>query len=255
MRRHMNFVFTAAVLLGLGATSAASAADMAVKARPVVAPVMYNWSGCYVGGNAGGGWSDMHTVRLQQDTVGPTVADYGSERDSGFAGGGQVGCDFQTTNWVFGVEGMFDFGNVKGQHAVTAFPAFSETNDLRGIYTITGRIGYLWTPQFLSYVRVGAAYLQNRNQVSLAGGGLESAKWTEPGITAGIGGEWMFAPNWSVFAEANYIWTEDDSAHDFIATPGLVPPGEVINDRQNVVTALVGINYKFHWDGPVVAKY
>jgi outer membrane immunogenic protein len=28
---------------------------MAVKARPMIAPVMtYNWTGCYIGGNVGG---------------------------------------------------------------------------------------------------------------------------------------------------------------------------------------------------------
>jgi outer membrane immunogenic protein len=106
-------------------------------------------------------------------------------------------------------------------------------------------------------VKVGAAFMNNRNQVSQPSGALsESATFTDPGITAGIGGEWMFAPDWSVFAEWNYIWTEDDSAHDFRAAPGLFPPGEVINIRQRAQTALIGVNYKFHWDnGPVVAKY
>jgi hypothetical protein len=30
---------------------------------------------------------------------------------------------------------------------------------------------------------------------------------------------------------------------------------EAANDRQRLITALVGVNYKIHWDGPVVAKY
>jgi outer membrane immunogenic protein len=29
----------------------------------------------------------------------------------------------------------------------------------------------------------------------------------------------------------------------------------VLNVSQRAQTALVGVNYKFHWDGPVVAKY
>jgi opacity protein-like surface antigen len=79
------------------------------------------------------------------------------------------------------------------------------------------------------------------------------ASFTLPAMTAGIGGEWMFAPNWSVFAEWNYIWIEDDAAQHFTPSPGLV--GETLNTRQRAQTALVGVNYKFHWDGPVVAKY
>ncbi|MBV8923804.1 MAG: porin family protein, partial [Bradyrhizobium sp.] len=59
---------------------------------------------------------------------------------------------------------------------------------------------------------------------------------------------------WSVFAEGNYIWTEDDAAHDYVTPAGI--PSETINNRQRIITALVGVNYKFHWDnGPLVAKY
>ena len=254
MRRHIEWAFAAGILIGLGA-SVASAADMAVKARPVAAPVMYNWTGCYVGGNLGGGWSRMDTTRVQDDLIGPNFANYGRENDSSFIGGGQAGCDFQAgRDLVFGVQGMFDFGDIKGRHALTDFPTFSETNSLRSIITATGRIGYLWTPTFLGYGKVGIAFLRDRNSVFLPSGVLfESASFTLPAMTAGIGGEWMFAPNWSVFAEWNYMWIEDDAAQHFTPSPGLV--GETLNTRQRAQTALVGVNYKFHWDGPVVAKY
>ena len=74
-------------------------------------------------------------------------------------------------------------------------------------------------------------------------------------MTAGVGGEWMFTPNWSVFVEYNYMWIEDMSGQHFTSAPGLLPPGEVLNVKQTAHTALVGVNYKFHWDGPVAAKY
>jgi outer membrane immunogenic protein len=257
MYRQLKLAFTAGVLFGLGAGGIASAADMAVKARPVVAPVMaYNWTGCYIGGNVGGGWSRMDTTRVSQDTIGNAFANYGRENDSAFIGGGQAGCDFQTGNLVFGVQGQFDFGNISGQHAVADLPTFSETNNLRSIGTATGRVGYLFQPAFLGYVKGGMAWMRDRNQVFLPGGGFsESASFTLPGMTVGVGGEWMFAPNWSVFAEYNYMWIEDDAAQHFAAAPGQFPPGEVINTRQRAQTALVGVNYKFHWEGPVVAKY
>jgi outer membrane immunogenic protein len=263
MYRHLKL--TLGIVLGLGAASVASAADMAVKARPMLAPNPYYWTGCYIGGNAGGGWSRMHTVREQIDTVPPTPAffDYGTETDSGFLGGGQFGCDFQTTNFVFGVDLKADFGDVHGSHnTILGLPGFSEANKLQQVYLLTGRVGYLWTPQLLGYLRVGAAFLQNKNSVFMPGGALfETARFTDPGITAGIGFEYMFAPSWSVFAEANFIWSEaDDAAHDFRPSPAAAlagNPGEVINDRQRTITALVGVNYKFHWDNgpPVVAKY
>jgi outer membrane immunogenic protein len=258
MRRHMKLAFAAGVLLGLGATGIASAADMAVKARPVVAPILYNWQGCYIGGNVGGAWSRMDTERVSQDTIGPAFANFGRENDSGFIGGGQAGCDFMAgRDLVFGVQGMFDFGNVNGRHQLTDFPTFSETNSLKYVITGTGRIGYLFTPQLLAYGKFGVAFMRNRNSVFQPGGALsESASFTLPGMDAGGGLEYMFAPHWSIFAEYNYIWIEDKSGQHFMAAPGLFPPGEVLNVKPVVQTAVVGINYKFNWDAPaVVAKY
>ena len=241
--------------MALGATGVASAADMAVKARPVVAPIMYDWSGCYIGANVGGGWSRTDTTQAFIDPGIPATGNYGRENDSGFIGGVQAGCDFMAgKDLVFGVQGMFDWGNVNGRHSLTDFPAFAQTNNLRSIGTATGRIGYLWTPQFLGYVKGGMAFLRDKNQIFAPGGGLfESASYTLPGMTVGVGGEWMFAPNWSVFAEWNYMWIEDQSGQHFVF-PG-TNVGEVLNVKQTVMTAQVGVNYKFHWDGPVVAKY
>src|ERR1700757_922497 len=96
----------AGLLMGLSATGVASAADMPLKAKPLAGPV-YNWTGCYIGGDVGGAWTRMDTSRFSQDTIGPAFANYGREDDKGFMGGGQAGCDFQTTNLVFGVQGTF----------------------------------------------------------------------------------------------------------------------------------------------------
>jgi outer membrane immunogenic protein len=255
MRRHMKLVFATALSLALGASGVASAADMAVKARPVVAPVLYNWQGCYIGANVGGGWSRMDTTQVGDDALGRVFNDYGREKDSGFIGGAQAGCDFMAgKDLVFGVQGMGDFGNINGRHPLAAFPTFSETNSLKSIITGTGRIGYLWTPQLLGYGKVGVAFLRDRNQIFTPAGALMlSSSFTLPAMTAGVGLEYMFAPNWSVFGEWNYIWIEDDAAQHFTPSPGFV--GETLSTRQRAMTALVGVNYKFHWDGPVVAKY
>src|ERR1700741_1808432 len=107
MRRHMKLFVAAVAMLGIGASGVASAADLAVKAPRAVVP-LYNWTGCYIGGNAGGGWSKIDTTQVPIDRAPPTPtqANYGSEKDSGFLGGGQVGCVIQTTKLVWGVEGQ-----------------------------------------------------------------------------------------------------------------------------------------------------
>jgi outer membrane immunogenic protein len=258
MYRELKLAFAAGVLFSLSVTGVASAADLPLKARPVAVPNLYNWTGCYLGANVGGAWDRIDTTQVGDDVAGPVLVNFGREKDSSVIGGGQAGCDFMAgKDLVFGVQSTFDFGSVSGRHNLTDLPTFSETNTLKSIVTATGRIGYLWTPQFMGYGKFGVAYLQDRNQVFLPSGApfLQSTTFWQPALTAGVGGEWMFAPNWSVFAEWNYIWTEDnDFAQHFNPAPGFV--GETLVYRPHVQTVLVGLNYKFHWDGgPVVAKY
>ena len=40
-----------------------------------------------------------------------------------------------------------------------------------------------------------------------------------------------------------------------VAAPGTVGVADVVRTRLQVEQALVGVNYKFNWSGPVVAKY
>ncbi len=48
-----------AVALSMLGAGTSVAADMAVKARPAPIPVpVYSWTGCYIGVNGGGIWSD-----------------------------------------------------------------------------------------------------------------------------------------------------------------------------------------------------
>jgi outer membrane immunogenic protein len=246
-------------LLAFGMSASGFAADLPArtytKAPP--APVMtYNWTGCYIGGNVGGGWSKQNQFRVDQIGVGPVSANYGAETDSAFVGGGQIGCDYQFAgSWVAGVQGQFDWGNINGSHILPAFPTFTMFDKASFIGTATARVGYLFAPQVLAYVKGGAAWVKNSDFLLQPSGALsESASWNRSGWTVGGGLEWMFAPGWSVFAEYNYM-DFGTSTVTFIAPPPLLPVGEHVNIGEKVQTGLVGVNYKFTWGGPVVAKY
>src|SRR6476661_6150714 len=96
----------------LGSISSASAADLPTKAPPYIAPVAVppNWSGFYVGLNAGGVWSDTNMDwRLNPVGFGPSgvlveQAAAGHLRTSGFTGGGQIGLNKQFDMLVFGLK-------------------------------------------------------------------------------------------------------------------------------------------------------
>jgi outer membrane immunogenic protein len=264
-----NLFCGTAAIIGLTMGSAAFAADMPVKARPapVAAPVVYSWTGCYIGGNVGGGWA--RTRQTQIGKVGGIAIippnDFGESDGDSIIGGGQIGCDYQFGgNWVVGAQGMFDFGKINSSHVVpTAFPgfpvgAFNSVNTTKGIFTATGRVGYLFAPAALAYVKGGAAWTRNDhifNGTIPAPFLSESAiRVDRQGWTVGGGLEWMFAPNWSVFGEYNHVDFGRENV-SFIAGPATVGAPDVVRTRLTIQQALVGVNYRFNWAGPVVARY
>src|ERR1700736_5704695 len=84
-------------------------------------PPMCNWTGFYIGLNAGYGetnmtWSDTDTVDAFGSTVltvfrGPTTLS--DHRESGFIMGGQLGYTEQWRWLVLGAEGTFDYSHVR----------------------------------------------------------------------------------------------------------------------------------------------
>src|SRR5580704_10972090 len=112
-------------LSAIGLANVAFAADMPLKAPPII-PVVYNWTGCYVGANAGWKWGRFsESVDTAPFTVsGPGFvtttfpADHinlGGTNASSGAWGGQIGCRWENPqHWVFGVEGDIDATNLHG---------------------------------------------------------------------------------------------------------------------------------------------
>jgi outer membrane immunogenic protein len=187
----MKRIFLAAVASAmlLPASQNVLAADLpakAVYAPPTMVAPVYNWTGCYVGANIGVAWGFAEATRS-----------FGT--DTGFAGGGQVGCDYQVGQWVIGARNMFDGTTING--GATWFD------------TLTGRGGYLVQPNVLLYAQGGAAWAETTNTT---------------GWTVGGGVEWMFVPRWSTFLEYNYM--------DFGTVSGTF--GSARSDTQTVLVGL-----------------
>ena len=96
-----------AAAIGLAA-SQASAADLPRKAPPAYippAPPPITWTGCYIGANIGGAFGQGKLESNNPDIFTGEITNNGS----GFAGGGQIGCDYQWAGgWVIGFRNMFD---------------------------------------------------------------------------------------------------------------------------------------------------
>jgi outer membrane immunogenic protein len=73
-------------------------------------PALYNWTGCYGGGHFGterSPWSQG--PRPRQDSRQPVqttgLGALGSNDGTGLVVGGQLGCNYQLSTWVFGIQG------------------------------------------------------------------------------------------------------------------------------------------------------
>jgi outer membrane immunogenic protein len=236
----------AGLLSIFGFTGSAFAADLPVRAPVAVlaAPDPFSWTGCHVGGNVGGAISEDKTTA----TVTGGSRSFGT---TGFAGGGQIGCDYQfASGWVAGVEGRADWSSLKSIHAgqVNFFAGGSAPSQgtlvNNFLASATGRLGYSFADHWLVFARGGAAWTNERIDsafTNLAGIPVDpSATMTRSGGTAGGGLEWAFAPRWSATFEYNYY---DFGRQSVLMTSSTNNVSTLLRDT--IHTATVGVNYHF----------
>jgi len=248
-------VVGAELLLIGGFVGTASAADLPArvytKAPAVVAPV-YNWSGFYIGLNAGGGSShECYTItNVAGVPVNPNSE--GCHNATGGMVGGQVGYRWQWTNWVFGVEAQGDWANLKGSNSsLTAIIPFINQTKIDAIGLFTGQVGYAFN-NVLLYAKGGAAVTDNQYSSFFTATNFifNQTSETRWGGVVGAGVEVGFAPNWSVAVEYDHLFMGNDSV---TFPPTATAVGRTDNIRENVDMGTVRVNY--HFGGPVVAKY
>jgi len=93
-----------------------------------------DWSGLYVGGNIGGTWGRTN-VQI------PLIPSNFNISSSSFSGGGQIGANWQTSDWLLlGIEGDISAMNLAGSHLSGGPPGerFAVRYDLR--YSARGRL-------------------------------------------------------------------------------------------------------------------
>jgi outer membrane immunogenic protein len=243
MRTH-SLTLLAIATFGL-AVSQVSAADLPRKAPAYMppAPPPYVWTGCYIGANAGGAFAHIEVTDVA------TGASGSKNSNTGFAGGGQIGCDYQMGAWVVGIRNMFDGTSISGSRTFADPTVFTGAGTVdtkvRWFDALTARGGYLVQPNLLFYVQGGAAWTQAKatafNSVGAEIGSISGNSRT--GWTAGGGVEWMFVPHWSVFLEYNYMGFGTRSS-SFAVCPVGTTCG-IFSAKANVQDVLVGVNYKF----------
>jgi outer membrane immunogenic protein len=233
-----------ATIVALAAAAPAFAADLPM-AAPLPPPILFSWTGCYIGAHVGGAISQDRTTSSSGNSV-----DFSS---TGFVGGGQIGCDAEfAPNWVMGAEARAAWSSLKNTHpAAVRNPVTGATFPSRFTFgddflaSVTTRLGYGFSPGWLAYARGGGAWTRQKvDDAYTKADGVAidpSATMTRAGWTAGAGVEWAFAPHWSANLEYNYY---DFGAHGFTLTSA---NGNVsVNSLKDTIHAVTaGVNYRF----------
>jgi outer membrane immunogenic protein len=248
-------------------------ADMAVKAQP--APIS-SWTGLYGGVNGGGAFGNS-TGTLSTFTTAPapgadftgavnaggTPRNLGAKHNGGF-GGAQVGYNWQTGDWVFGVETDIQGADI-GNTSTTNFaggggirPSVSTGRDhIDWFGTLRGRAG-LTVDQVLFFGTAGLAYggvqssATNIFTPAAAGVFTGTTNDTRVGWAAGAGVEWGFAPGWSVKGE--YLHVDLGSSNVTIVDPVHFPRASATYRFNHAFdTIRIGVNYRFNWAIPTIA--
>ena len=250
--------FSAVALLGFA--SVVSAADLPTKAPGYKAPLpalAYNWTGFYIGLNAGGSIGRDPTTQSRESfqfasfTMSP----------AGFVGGGQIGYNWQfAPNWLIGLEGDFqgatqsDSSCVGGcgntpviTTAIIIGPSsfyYTATQKVKWFATARARLGYT-DGDWLWYVTGGAAWAEVHNDFAVftpfdvAG----SANFNQSGWVIGAGVETHLGGGWT--AKAEYLNMDLGSLTDSVYDPNTQSNFTMTSDiRDHIVR--VGLNYKFN---------
>ena len=285
--------------------SAASAADLpSRRAPPVYVPPppapTFTWTGLYAGFNVGGTFNDYTNYRLFGNDAGTatTLALAGrpaflSTRASGFAGGGQVGYNFQLNDGLFGsfagaigngispIFGGNYGGVVAGIEADIDGTTARETNTFAGsvgpsqfqsrvdfVGTVRGRVGYAFG-NLLIFGTGGFGYagvrdntlLFNAAGVQTLGGNFNKL---QTGVAYGGGVEYAIPTSSFVnFFKASAVTVKAEFIHYDLSSSGVLvlnpTTGVSYNERVRNLgnIARVGVNYKFGSPAaaPVVARY
>lgn len=199
-------------------------------AADVMSPVPHDWSGAYIGVQAGYGWGDT-TPALGNNITRDLEYD-------GFIGGLEAGYQHQSGNLVLGAEIDGSFSDIQGHLNSIVVPCILAPGcdaDVDWLGTARARVGYAFD-NIMPFVTGGLAF-----------GGVKgtfnspactcSVDDTPFGYTLGGGVEWAINDSWSAKAEYLYV---NLGKPDIDGDPVFVK----VNDYDFSIVR-VGFNYNF----------
>ena len=245
------FHTTAALSVLLATSMAANAADVPPYAPPppVYAPPVYAppplWTGFYLGGNIGGAWANRDVT----DTF--LGVNFNNGNNNGvFIGGGQLGFNWQISNFVLGFEADIDGAANNNKTGTVFIPTVAtiQSSNNRWITTLAARFG-VTNGYWLFYGKAGGGWVGSDDftvtNLTTGASITASNNNTNSGWLVGAGVEWAFAPNWSAKVEYNYLGL-NDVTFTVPAGSSFLAGDTFTQSNRNIQMVKAGINYQFN---------
>jgi outer membrane immunogenic protein len=260
MKRSLTKIFLS--LAGIFAAGSLFAGPMPMDKSVVPVQPECNWTGFYVGVNAGitefkssstdlGDWESYATMSYESPA---------------FIGGGQVGYNYQWRDLVLGIEADFSGSNAKNHVRTYGYEEPSEGGEDEG-YDDHTKVDFMATLR----ARLGISFNNNRALLYVTGGGAWAhGKWDRyyhyyrssygtfyeadwrgdddrMGWVGGFGFEYALDCHWSLRAEGLYTWLNHDTDNIINGPAGSTYIGykSPVRFEDELWTYRVGINYKF----------
>ena len=226
-------------------TQAAAATDLNYFPATPPRPQKPDWAGFYFRNNSGGGSDSIPwtTAAPPNGFASPNLAAPPSPINENF------GYNFQSGNFVFGLEGSLAAANFDGRFTSPYLPAVGAWSpNMNWIGTVTGRVGYSFG-QWLPYVKGGFAAADVGSPLQGAPLGAFSQGTELGGWTAGVGVEYQFSSKWSLGLE--YLYTDLGSGAN--GAPNALGGAPITGSPEMYSTALKSqsflgrLNYKAGW--------
>jgi outer membrane immunogenic protein len=217
------------------------------------------WTGFYLGLNLGG--LSEQSTQTSFRPAGPgnnycfgSIAlgncSTNSQKAIGVLGGGQIGYNFESAKWVFGVETDFDLSSAKktvsaANASYAFFGPWTARNGISDFGTVRGRIGYDFD-NIMPYVTGGLAYAKLKDSFSPGtntGYGFSNTEW-RTGYTVGGGIEVLLSRNISIRGEA--LFYDLGTKTQVLTEGGPFTPHFGLTNQVTGTIARFGINYLFH---------
>ncbi|WP_269930476.1 outer membrane protein [Aminobacter sp. HY435] len=187
-----------------------------------------SWTGFFLGvhGGMASGNMEYKELAIPALQLPERIFNFGQE-DGAY--GIHGGFDYQfSSRWVAGLE--LDYTQLNSQYKRFAGGQNNTLVEAKSSYSVSGRIGYLVTPETLFYGRLGYSSIQLEAEEQAVG----TAKGSVGAVKAGVGAETFLFGNVTGRIEANYI-----AAEEFVVASDF----EAYDPNYLLVSA--GLSYRF----------